>query len=170
MIRTQDILGCVFLLSIGVMLGLGVNAFSPNGIALMGQWDPDMGVVMAGANKAPAVDVVQINNPLKVKRLVASGTITVLDVRWPDIYDQGHIPGALNVPLDDFEEEKEGLLSKVTPGDEILVYCASVACHDSHTFATRLIEMGFSRVAVYSGGFAEWEEMGFDVAGKGTAP
>ena len=152
------------------MLSLGINVLSPNGIALKGQWNPDQGVVMAGANKAHCVDVTQINNPLKVKRLVESETVIVLDVRWPDIYDLGHIPGALNFPLDYFEEEKKKLVSKITPEDEILVYCAGVACHDSHTFATRLVEMGFAHVAVYAGGFAEWEEMGFDVAAQGIDP
>lgn len=169
MIRKQDILGCFFLLSICVVLSFGFNALSPNGIALRGQWNPDNGVVMAGANKAHAVDVMQINNPIKVKRLVESGTMIVLDVRWPEIYDQGHIPGALNFPLDDFEEKKKALLSKIIPEDEILVYCAGVTCHDSHTFAARLVKMGFAHVAVYAGGFAEWEEMGFDVATQGAA-
>lgn len=170
MIFKRDIIGCFFLLSISVMLSLGVNALSPNGIALRGQWNPDQGVVMAGANKAHAVDVLQINNPFKVKRLVESGTVIVLDVRWPEIYDLGHIPGALNFPLDDFEEDEKALLSKITPEDEIIVYCAGVTCRDSHTFATRLLEMGFAHVAVYAGGFAEWEEMGFDVAVQGTDP
>ncbi len=170
MILKRDILGCFFLLSICVILSLGINTLSPNGIALRGQWNPDQGVVMAGANKAHAVDVPQINNPLKVKRLVESGTMIVLDVRWPEIYEQGHIPGALNFPLDDFEEDERALLSKITPEDEIIVYCAGVTCHDSHTFATRLLEMGFAHVAVYAGGFAEWEEMGFDVAAQGTDP
>ncbi|MCG8551832.1 MAG: rhodanese-like domain-containing protein [Desulfobacterales bacterium] len=170
MILKQDIIGCVVILSLCVILSLGINAVSPNGIALKGQWNPDQGVVMAGANKAHAVEVMQINNPLKVKRLVESGAVIVLDVRWPEIYDLGHIPGALNFPLADFETEKKRLLLKITPEDEILVYCAGVACHDSHTFATRLVEMGFAHVAVYAGGFAEWEEMGFDVALQGIEP
>ncbi|MGM0653730.1 MAG: rhodanese-like domain-containing protein [Thermodesulfobacteriota bacterium] len=172
MIFKRDIIGCFFLLIICVMLSFGVNALSPNGIALRGQWNPDQGVVMAGANKAHAVDVMQINNPFKVKRLVESGPAVVLDVRRPDIYDLGHIPGALNFPLDDFEEDEKALLSKIkiTPEDEIIVYCAGVTCQDSHTFATRLVEMGFTHVAVYAGGFAEWEEMGFDVAVQGTDP
>ena len=172
MILKRDILGCFLLLSICVMVSLGVNALSPNGIALTGQWNPDQGVVMAGANKAHAVDVLQINNPLKVRRLVEQGATIVLDVRWPEIYDQGHIPGALNFPLDDLvddlEEHSKALLSRISPDDEILVYCASVTCHDSHTFATRLVEMGFTHVAVYAGGFSEWEEMGFDVATQGN--
>lgn len=170
MIFKRDIIGCFFLLSFCVMLSLGVNALSPNGIALRGQWNPDQGVVMAGANKAHAIDVLQINNPLKVKRLIESGTLIVLDVRGPEIYDLGHIPGALNFPLDDFEKEKKELLSQITPDDEILVYCAGVTCHDSHTFATRLVKMGFAHVGVYVGGFAEWEEMGFDVATQGIDP
>jgi rhodanese-related sulfurtransferase len=43
-----------------------------------------------------------------------------------------------------------------------------VTCHDSHTFAVRLVEMGFTHVTVYAGGFAEWQEMGFDVATQGA--
>nr|WP_319492110.1 rhodanese-like domain-containing protein [uncultured Desulfobacter sp.] len=170
MILKQDILGCFLLLGICMILSFGINAISPNGIALQGQWDRGEGVLMAGANKAHAVNVMQISNPLQVKRLVESGKIIVLDVRWPDIYELGHIPGALNFPLEYFEEEKKKLLSTITPEDDILVYCAGVTCHDSHTFATHLVKMGFAHVTVYAGGFAEWEEMGFDVASQGTNP
>ncbi|PIE62944.1 MAG: hypothetical protein CSA25_02525 [Desulfobacter postgatei] len=166
MIIKQDISGCFILLILSVVLSLGMNALSPNGIALTGQWDPDQGVVMAGANKARTVDIMQINNPLKVKQLVESGTMIVIDVRWSEMYDQGHIPGALNFPVDDFEEQEKELLSNITPEDEILVYCASVTCHDSHTFATRLVDMGFAHVAVYAGGFFEWEEMGFEIESR----
>lgn len=176
MIRTPDILGCFYILSICLVLSLSINELSPNGIALKGQWDPQVGVVMPGANKTHAVDVHQINDPYEAKQLVESGTMIVLDVRWPEIYDLGHIPGALNFPLNDLEQlkeeqkeaQKKSLLSKITPKDQILVYCAGVTCHDSHTFASRLVKMGFTHVAVYAGGFDEWEEMGFDVATQGT--
>lgn len=170
MIVKQDILGCFFLIGICVILSFGINAISPNGIALKGQWDRGQGVLMAGANKSHAVDVMQTNNPLTVKRLVESGKAIVLDVRWPEIYEIGHIPGALNFPLAYFEEEKKKLLSQISREDEILVYCSGVTCHDSHTFATRLVKMGFTHVTVYAGGFAEWEEMGFDVATQGIDP
>ena len=175
MIRTPDILGCFLILIISLVLSFSANALSPNGIALEGQWDPEIGVVMPGANKAHAVDVLQINDPYKAKQLVESGTMIILDVRWPEIYDLGHIPGALNFPLNDLEEQeeskddqKETLLSKITPEDKILVYCAGVTCHDSHTFASHLMKMGFTHVTVYAGGFEEWEEMGFDVVTQGA--
>ena len=164
MIVKQDFLGCLFLFCLSVAVSFGVNAVSPDGIPIIGQWDRDKGVVMAGSNSSKDAEVVQINNPLKAKQMVDAGEYIIIDVRWPEIYVEGHIPGAVNFPLEDIETGKQALQKLIQPEDKILAYCAGVTCSDSHTFAEHLIEMGFVHVAVYAGGFSEWQEMGFEVA------
>ena len=164
MIVKQDLWGVLFLLCLSVAVSFSVNAVSPEGISFIGQWDRDKGVVMAGSNSSTAAEVIQINNPLKVKRMVDAGDYIIIDVRWPEIYEEGHIPGAVSFPLEDIETGKQALKNMIQQEDKILVYCAGVTCSDSHTFAEHLIEMGFVHVAVYAGGFSEWQEMGFEVA------
>ncbi|MCG8687889.1 MAG: rhodanese-like domain-containing protein [Desulfobacterales bacterium] len=159
----KDIWGCFLIIGLSLILAFVVNAVSPNGIPLFGQWDEKAGVIMAGTTDAHAVKAKEINNPLKVLRLIESGSVILVDVRRADIYEQGHLPGALSFPLYDFETNKKRFLSTLVPEDDILVYCSGITCEDSHTFASKLIKMGFEKVTVYAGGFAEWQEMEFDM-------
>jgi len=163
-ITIRDITGSLLLLAFSAALGFGVNAFSPEGIALWGQWDTSAGVVMAGAARQDAVKAPEINNPMKVRRMIGDGKTVLVDVRRADIYREGHIPGALSFPLHDFDaviSQFTGTIAKTAP---ILVYCSGVTCTDSHEFAARIIRMGYSQVTVYGGGFTEWSEMEFEVA------
>ncbi len=46
---------------------------------------------------------------------------TLVDVRQPEEYTQEHIPGALNLPLPEFEQH----LSQLNPGQDLIFYCRS---------------------------------------------
>ncbi|HEY6908872.1 MAG TPA: rhodanese-like domain-containing protein [Myxococcales bacterium] len=54
-------------------------------------------------------------------RLVAQG-IRVVDVRTPDEFATGHVPGALNIPYDQMAQRHAELGPPSTP---VLVYCQS---------------------------------------------
>jgi rhodanese-related sulfurtransferase len=54
-------------------------------------------------------------------RLVAAG-VKVVDVRTPDEFAQGHVPGAVNVPFDEIEQRREELGPPSTP---LILYCHS---------------------------------------------
>ena len=159
----KDIRGCAVILFLALGLGLVVNWVSPGGIPLFGQWDDQAGVLMAGSNREGAVRAEEINNPLKVKQMIDTGGIVLVDVRRSDIYDQGHIPGALSFPMDRFDQVIGRFRETIGPRDSVLLYCSGVTCRDIHTFGARLIKMGFAGVKVYAGGFSEWAEMEFEV-------
>src|SRR5215510_10788926 len=53
-----------------------------------------------------------------------SGTATVLDVRPEDEFRQGHLPGALNIPLAQLERR----LAELPPDREIVAYCRGAWC------------------------------------------
>jgi rhodanese-related sulfurtransferase len=46
---------------------------------------------------------------------------------------------------------------------EIVVYCASRSCQNSHVAAAKLSQMGYANVAVYAGGKQDWSEAGLPV-------
>ena len=46
---------------------------------------------------------------------------------------------------------------------EIVVYCASNTCQNSHIAARRLEQLGYTRVAVFAGGKKEWVEAGLSL-------
>ena len=53
-----------------------------------------------------------------------AGAVTVLDVRPPDEFALGHLPGALNIPL----RELEARLAEIDPAQEIVAYCRGAYC------------------------------------------
>jgi molybdopterin/thiamine biosynthesis adenylyltransferase/rhodanese-related sulfurtransferase len=81
---------------------------------------------------------------------------TLLDVREPDEYDQGAVPGAIHVPRGQLEFNVEGRLpDKNAP---IAVYCAGGV---RSAFATKTLqELGYTDVVSVIGGFNKWKDDG----------
>jgi rhodanese-related sulfurtransferase len=72
--------------------------------------------------------------------LAASGA-RVVDVRTPEEFAEGHLPGAVNVPYDEIERR----VSEVGPKDgPVLLYCRSG--RRSRIAAEALRELGYSKV------------------------
>jgi molybdopterin/thiamine biosynthesis adenylyltransferase/rhodanese-related sulfurtransferase len=83
----------------------------------------------------------------------------LLDVREPDEWQEGHLPGAVHVPRGNLESRIEALLPD--RDREIIVYCAS---GNRSAFAAKtLADLGYERVLNLAGGFVDWKRNGFDV-------
>src|SRR3954467_8498553 len=80
----------------------------------------------------------------------------VLDVREPDEYDQGALPGALHIPRGHLESQIEARL----PDHEapVVVYCAGGV--RSAFAAKTLEELGYRDVVSMAGGFGKWKDEG----------
>ncbi len=92
-------------------------------------------------------------------RRVQEGEVVVLDVRPPDEYAAGHIPGAVSLPISELEERLRDL-----PRDrEIVAYCRGPYCLFSREAVERLRSHGL-RARRMEEGVADWEERGFPVA------
>ena len=76
-----------------------------------------------------------------VKDYQATPGAVLLDVRTPDEYRQGHIPGSKNVPLQSIDRVNAVVENKGTP---IFVHCLSGA--RSRQAAAVLQQMGYSNV------------------------
>ena len=81
---------------------------------------------------------------------------TVLDVREPDEYEQGAVPGAVHIPRGNLEFSVEGRLTdKAAP---IAVYCAGGV---RSAFATKTLQdLGYTDVVSIIGGFNKWKDEG----------
>ncbi len=86
------------------------------------------------------------------------GLITVLDVRPPEEYAAGHLPGAINIPL----AELEGRLAKLPKDREIVAYCRGPYCVLAYEAVARLRQKGFKARRLQDG-FPEWKAAGFPV-------
>ena len=98
----------------------------------------------------PGITDLDVN---EVKEGLASGLITLVDVREPQEYAAGHIPGSLSHPLSTFDPgELRGLAGR------IVFSCAS------GVRSVRAIEVaqaaGIAVSEHYRGGFKEWAALG----------
>jgi ArsR family transcriptional regulator len=83
------------------------------------------------------------------------GLVTVLDVRPADEFTLGHLPGALNIPLNDLTAR----LAELDPGQEIVAYCRGAYCVLSFEAIAALRARGF-KVRRLEDGFPEWKAAG----------
>lgn len=90
---------------------------------------------------------------------VRAGLVTVLDVRPPEEYAQGHVAGALNVPLEQLQER----LRDLPPDREVVAYCRGPWCVLSFEAVARLRQAGFTARRLEDG-LPEWRRAGLPVA------
>lgn len=87
----------------------------------------------------------------EAKEMMDQGNVSIVDVRTPQEYSEGHIPGAVNVPNEKIEKtEPEQLKDKDAV---LLVYCRSG--RRSKEAADKLIELGYTQVYDF-GGIIDW--------------
>jgi len=85
--------------------------------------------------------------------------LTVIDVRTPAEYTSGHLPGALNIPLDRLRRALPEIRHAAERGD-VLVVCASGA--RSENACKQLAEQGVP-TATLAGGTGAWAADGHDL-------
>jgi rhodanese-related sulfurtransferase len=85
--------------------------------------------------------------------------LTVIDVRTPGEYAGGHLPGAVNVPLDQVRRALPEIRQAAEHGD-VLVVCASGA--RSENACKLLAEQGVT-VATLTGGTGAWAAAGHEL-------
>lgn len=84
----------------------------------------------------------------------------LVEVLAKEEYEQGHIPGALSLPLDELECLAKKKLKKT---DMIVVYCASYSCQASTKAARKLLDLGYSRILDFKGGKRWWRHAGLEL-------
>jgi rhodanese-related sulfurtransferase/biotin operon repressor len=94
----------------------------------------------------------------EVLERVKRGLVTVLDVRPAEEYAAGHLPGALNVPVDRLEK----YLSKLAKRKEVVAYCRGPYCLMSFEAVAKLRKRGFKAKRLENG-YPEWRAAGLPV-------
>jgi rhodanese-related sulfurtransferase len=96
-----------------------------------------------------------------VHEAISSGTqdFILFDARGPELYAQGHVPGAVNMPHRKIVEVK----LRDYPDDTLfVVYCAGPHCNGAHRAAYRLAKLG-RPVKLMIGGVTGWLDEGFSL-------
>jgi molybdopterin/thiamine biosynthesis adenylyltransferase/rhodanese-related sulfurtransferase len=98
-------------------------------------------------------------DPAVVREQVSNGAV-VIDVREPEEWAAGHIPGAKHVPKSYLESRIEG--AAPARDQHLILYCAS---GNRSAWATRTLvdDLGYQQVESMTGGFTLWKDRGYEV-------
>jgi rhodanese-related sulfurtransferase/DNA-binding transcriptional ArsR family regulator len=89
---------------------------------------------------------------------VRRGEVTLLDVRPPEEYVAGHLPGALSVPLPDLARQ----LARLPKRREVVAYCRGPYCVLAIEAVKQLRARGFKAVRLEAG-VLDWAALGLPV-------
>jgi sulfur-carrier protein adenylyltransferase/sulfurtransferase len=98
-------------------------------------------------------------DPAAVREQVGNGAV-IVDVREPEEWGAGHIPGAVHVPKSYLESRIEGAV----PDHEkhVVLYCAS-GNRSAWAARTLIEDLGYEHVESMTGGFTLWKDRGYEV-------
>lgn len=98
----------------------------------------------------PLIDQAALN-----KRIAAQdASLIILDVRTPEEFAAGHVPGAINIPYTHLPASISTLGD--ASGKDIVLYCQTGV--RAERAAARLKENGFSKLLHLQGDMKQWKE------------
>jgi rhodanese-related sulfurtransferase len=92
---------------------------------------------------------------------IEDGSVIVLDALPAAPYSRRHIPGTLNLVIDDVDEQAPQLLPE--KGASIVTYSTDASCGRGEALAERLEQLGNADVRVYRPGIEDWVGAGLPV-------
>lgn len=99
--------------------------------------------------------------PVPAKELLdraRKGLVTVLDVRPPEEYAAGHVPGAINIPVHELQKR----LNDLPKRKEVIAYCRGPYCLMSYDAVALLRKKGLKARRLQDG-LPEWRAAGLPV-------
>ncbi len=100
--------------------------------------------------------------PIGLKRAIdGAEPVQVIDLRTPELYAKGHVPGAINLTY----EELGKRASELDKAKTVVVYCYDITCHLSTMAALELAKKGY-RVKELTGGWHDWVSHSQPVEGQ----
>lgn len=100
----------------------------------------------------------------ELKDMMDSGESFVLvNVLDADSFEDEHICGSINIPVDQVDEKAPGFIGK---DETVIVYCSGPDCKASGRAADKLESLGFSDIWRFQGGIEEWKNAGLCLEGR----
>jgi rhodanese-related sulfurtransferase len=92
----------------------------------------------------------------------------VFDARPETFYRFGHIPSALSLPREDFENAYKRFQTGLerNRAQPLIIYCSNEFCENAAMVQRSLQGLGYSNVAIFAGGWREWQEKGLPEESK----
>src|SRR5437763_16931975 len=102
--------------------------------------------------------------PVELDRWIKAGenNLVVVDVRAAEDYEKGHIPGAINIPKEKWDNPQRLAKDKTN-----VIYCYTQQCHLGANACVRFAARDYP-VMELEGGFEAWKENELDVEEEST--
>lgn len=175
---TSDLSAVWIMATVGACFGFAINQFRDNPLPLV--YSPKAERIQQAVDKisietaTPEHPIVEVGMDItlptdapKVRYLdlpairdIVEGKTkgVVLDAR-PEIFHRlGHLPGAISLPREEFQESysKQRAVLERDKSQPIAIYCSSSSCEDSQMVADALVKLAYTRVFVFKGGWSDW--------------
>jgi rhodanese-related sulfurtransferase len=158
----------LFIIVLSLILGLGLNTFSPNSIPYVGEYRKisQGNEPVVPPNAIPGdppfitIDIVEIEHRFN--------EAVFIDARSYDDFACGTIPNSINIPFDylpdsNIESAIDSSLNFIPKDSPIIVFCSGDECDLSLQLARILQDIDYTDITIFYGGAREWENMGLDL-------
>lgn len=98
----------------------------------------------------------------ELRQAIEAGTVTVIDALPAGAYGRRHLPGAVNLPIEQLETDG-GVGMLPDQDDPIVVYSTDPTCERAPGVAEELRERGYTKVSLYQEGIEGWVTAGLPV-------
>lgn len=98
----------------------------------------------------------------RAKALFTSDSALFVDARHAFEYRTGHVRGSVNIALAEFDNDR-ARLNGIAKNRLLVVYCDGAECNSSLELSLKLMEIGFTNVQIFFGGWQEWKSGGMPV-------
>mgnify|MGYP001615852379 CR=1 FL=1 len=144
----------IIITAVAAVIGFIVNLYHPKGY------------IFISRSKLALKRIVYINTQ-EAKIKYDSKQVVFIDSRSESEFRNGHIKGAINIPLrpeDVFIRNVIRYKSIISSLREIVIYCSGASCGSSVDLAKRLIQKGYKRnLYVLRDGYPGWKSDGLPV-------
>ncbi|MBN2056320.1 rhodanese-like domain-containing protein [bacterium] len=150
------VLEAIALGALAMVVAVAYNAGSAAPLPYRGEWE-DPTVPNPGGPCKPQAESGEFDDIISEYQ---AWDALFVDARSREQYLEGHIRGAVSLPVGDAGERLGEFMEFYPPDMRLVIYCTGEGCHDSHELADFLRIQGYFNVKVYRGGYADWTERG----------
>ena len=111
---------------------------------------------IASIQQAHLANFIPKINKKEVERILNTNAVFI-DARFPPDFKEGRLEGAVNIPVNASDDERQKTMAAFTKDASIVVYSQSAGCKFAEYTAIKLVGDGFSNVSLFKGGWREWK-------------
>ena len=158
---SQKIKPALIIILAATVIGIVYNLVSSKGIGLVGSWSPQ--ILEGNIVVPPSYDKTSDSPPISLVEAMSlynSPNTIFIDARPKEDYLKGHIKGALNLYMEEYDTWAPKVLPNVPKEATIVTYCGADECELSLFLARNMTFDGYKNMKIFFGGWEEWVKAG----------